>query len=170
MKRPTLFPVCAFLAFAFLAFAAVHSAAAQQRIDAMTFTRMATASDSFEVQSSQLALQRSTNPRVRAFAQHMINDHSMTSAALSQSAPMLTAFSGPFGLLDPKHAAMLSQLGALSGPGFDRVYAQMQLAGHREAVALFSSYGATGDDPRLVSFARSTLPRLRHHLSMARRL
>jgi putative membrane protein len=100
----------------------------------------------------------------------MINDHSAASAALQQSAPMLVAFSGPFSMLDPRHAGMLSQLSALSGPRFDRLYAQMQLAGHREAVALFSSYAAGGDDPRLVSFARTTLPRLRHHLAMARRL
>jgi putative membrane protein len=165
MKRPIVFAVCVSLTVAM-----AQSAAAQQRVDAMTFVRMATASDSFEIQSSQLALQRSSDPRVRAFAQHMVNDHSMTSAALSQSAPMQVAFTSPFGLLDPKHAAMLSQLAALSGPSFDRLYAQMQLAGHREAVALFSSYGATGDDARLVSFARTTLPRLRHHLAMARRL
>lgn len=115
-------------------------------------------------------MQRSNNLRLRAFAQRMVNDHSMTSAALQQSAPMLLAFSGPFGMLDARHAAMLSQLSALSGSGFDRLYARIQLAGHREAVALFSSYAATGNDPRLVSFARTTLPRLRHHLSMARRL
>lgn len=44
------------------------------------------------------------------------------------------------------------------------------ISGHRKAVALFSSYAATGDDTRLVNFARTALPRLRHHLSMARRL
>jgi putative membrane protein len=73
-------------------------------------------------------------------------------------------------MLDPRHAGMLSQLSGLNGPSFERLYAQMQLASHREAVGLFSSYARSGDDPRLVSFARTTLPRLRHHLAMARRL
>lgn len=164
MYRPTLLGICTLLAFV-----AAGPAVAQQRVDAMTFVRTASASDAFEVQSSQLALQRSTSPRVRAFAQQMINDHSASTAALQQSAPTL-AFSSPFGMLDPRHAGMLSQLFALSGPSFERMYAQMQLAGHREAVALFSSYARGGDDPRLVSFARTTLPRLRHHLAMARRL
>ena len=145
----------------------VGGATAQQRIDAATFARTASSSDDFEVQSSQLALQRSTNPRVRAFAQQMINDHSRTRATLQQTAPMLMV---SFGILDARHAGMLSQLAALNGPSFDRLYAQMQLAGHREAVALFSAYAAAGDDPRLVGFARSTLPHLRHHLAMARRL
>ena len=83
---------------------------------------------------------------------------------------MLAAFSSPFGRLDPRHAGMLSQLSGLNGPTFERLYAQMQLASHQEVVALFSSYARSGDDPRLVSFARTTLPRLRNHLVMARRL
>jgi len=70
-------------------------AAAQQRLDAPTLVRTASASDAFEIQSSRLALERSGNPRVRAFAEHMINDHSMTTAQLSQSAPSLVMFGGP---------------------------------------------------------------------------
>ena len=62
MKRTIVFAVCVSLTVAM-----AQSAAAQQRVDAMTFVRMATASDSFELQSSQLALQRSSDPRVRAF-------------------------------------------------------------------------------------------------------
>jgi putative membrane protein len=165
MYRSTLLGICTLLAFV-----DAEPAAGQQRVDGMTFARMVTASDAFEVQSSQLALQRSTNPRVRGFAQQMANDHSATSAALQQSAPMLAAFSSPFGRLDPRHAGMLSQLSGLNGPTFERLYAQMQLASHQEVVALFSSYARSGDDPRLVSFARTTLPRLRNHLVMARRL
>src|SRR3954454_15419223 len=46
------------------------------------FRVMALQSDSFEIQSSQLARQRSRNPAVRSFAQRMIRDHSMTSQAL----------------------------------------------------------------------------------------
>src|SRR4051812_38231881 len=48
------------------------------------FRAMAPQSDSFEIQSSQLARQRSRNPAVRSFAQRMIRDHSMTSQALSR--------------------------------------------------------------------------------------
>ncbi|MEN3287210.1 MAG: putative rane protein [Bradyrhizobium sp.] len=144
-------------------------AAAQQRLDAPTFVRTASASDAFEIQSSRLALERSGSPRVRAFAQHMINDHSMTTAQLSQNAPSLVMFGGP-GMLDERHAAMLSQLSAQNGPAFDRLYDQMQLAAHREAIALYSAYATTGDNPALVSLTRNTLPVLRQHFAMARRL
>src|SRR3954471_24173775 len=46
------------------------------------FRAMALQSHSFEIQSNQLARQRSRNPAVRSFAQRMIRDHSMTSQAL----------------------------------------------------------------------------------------
>ena len=164
MKRAIAFGFCTFLTLA-----SAGSAVAQQRLDAATFARTASASDAFEIQSSRLAMERSRNPRVRANAQRMVEDHSRTTAELAQTAASPVMFGGP-GTLDPRHAAMLSQLAAQSGPAFDRLYDQMQLAGHREAVALFASYATTGDDPRLVTFARTTLPALRHHLAMARRL
>jgi putative membrane protein len=148
---------------------AAGPAAAQQRLDAPTFVRTASASDAFEIQSSRLALERSGNPRIRAFAEHMINDHSMTTAQLSQSAPTLVMFGAP-GMLDERHAAMLSQLAAQNGPAFDRLYDQMQVAAHREAIALYSAYATTGDDPTLVGLTRNTLPVLRQHYAMARRL
>lgn len=173
MKTDTAFMINTGIAFSLcllLACASIGFASAQpQQIDAATFARTAAASDAFEIQSSRLALERSASPRVRAFAQHMINDHSMTTAALSQSMATPAMF-GAAGTLDERHAAMLSQLAAANGPEFDRLYDGMQLAAHREAVALYSSYARAGDDPRLVSFARTTLPALRQHLAMARRL
>ena len=47
-----------------------------------TYRQMAMISDSFEIQSSSLALERSRNPRIRNYAQTMISHHSATSQAL----------------------------------------------------------------------------------------
>jgi len=110
MYRSTLLGICTLLAFV-----AAEPAAGQQRVDGMTFARMVTASDAFEAQSSHLALQRSTNPPVRAFAQQMVNDHSATSAALQQSAPMLAAFLEPLG-----HARSAPRRNALTAFGLER--------------------------------------------------
>src|SRR3954470_19417919 len=76
------------------------------------FRAMALQSDSFEISSSQLALQRSRNPAVRSFARRMIRDHSRTSQALGISADSEVA-------LDARHATMLNQLAPASGPAFD---------------------------------------------------
>jgi predicted outer membrane protein len=47
------------------------------------FRQMAMMADSFEIASSRLALERTRNPRVLAYARNMIQDHSMTSQALN---------------------------------------------------------------------------------------
>ncbi len=50
------------------------------------YRQMALISDSFEIQSSSLALERSRNPRVRRYAQMMIQHHSMTTQMLLPAA------------------------------------------------------------------------------------
>jgi len=52
-------------------------------VDREGFRMVAMMSDAFEIASSQLALQRSRNPSVRAYANNMIRDHAMTSQALN---------------------------------------------------------------------------------------
>ena len=52
-------------------------------VDREGFRMVAMMSDSFEIASSQLALERSRNPRVLSYAQNMIRDHAMTSQALN---------------------------------------------------------------------------------------
>jgi predicted outer membrane protein len=60
------------------------AAAAQPlMLTATDFRQQALISDSFEIESSRLALQKSRNPRIRSFASMMIRDHSMTTAALT---------------------------------------------------------------------------------------
>jgi putative membrane protein len=48
------------------------------------FIRMASMSDRFELASSRLAEQRSTNARLKEFAQHMIRDHEKTTQELQR--------------------------------------------------------------------------------------
>ena len=50
------------------------------------YVEMAAASDLFEIQSSQLAVSRAQNPDVRAFAQMLIEHHTMTTQQLTAAA------------------------------------------------------------------------------------
>src|SRR3954468_23425193 len=56
---------------------------AMMPLDSTTFRQTAMSSDALEIASSQLALARSRNARVRAFASKMISDHGATSQALN---------------------------------------------------------------------------------------
>ena len=69
---------------------AVQTGVAPMRMDRETFRMMAMMSDSFEIASSRLAMERSRNPRVLAAAQEMIRDVSMTSQALNGGRPVYT--------------------------------------------------------------------------------
>jgi predicted outer membrane protein len=75
--------------------ASVSTPAFAQMMDSQTFRTMASQSDAFEIASSRLALERSRNPRVRAYAQNMIQDHGMTSQALNGGRAMYSQ-SGEF--------------------------------------------------------------------------
>jgi putative membrane protein len=140
-------------------------AAPMQRVDAATFRMMAASSDMLEIQSSRLALERSRNEAVRGFAQRMIRDHTRTTNELMRIAPIQGQPA-----MDPRHAALLTQLQGAQGADFDRAYVQGQVMAHREAVALFESYARSGDNRQLVAFAREQRPHLRRHLRSAQAL
>jgi predicted outer membrane protein len=143
--------------------------AAPAALDPQTYRVMAMISDSFEIQAARLAQQRSTNPRVRAYADAMIRDHSMTSQAL-MGGVQVAALGMMAPTLDARHAAMLNQLASASGAQFDRLYGQMMVQSHQEALALHASYSQASTDPALRNFAASVTPHIRHHLGMARGL
>jgi len=176
------------------------------------FRQMAMMSDMFEIESSQLALQRARQPAVQRFAREMVQDHQATSAALNGGRVVASGtlggaaggaivggiVGGPVGaavgagvgatagatadvtgstirypanaMIDARHADMLNQLASAPPRHFDRLYGRMQVAAHQEAVALFTAYAQSGEDPSLRAFAQSALPTLQHHLRMARRL
>jgi predicted outer membrane protein len=129
-------------------------------VNAAEFVNQAATSGMFEIQSSELALDKSRDDRVREFAQHMVKDHTEASQKLKAAAGPMTMPT----TLDPEHAKMLQQLQQASGNDFTRNFVQMQLEGHQKAVTLFDGYAQSGDNPQLKQFAQETAPTLRNHL------
>ena len=76
---------------ALLASVSAPAFAQPMMMDSQTYRTMAAQSDAFEIASSRLALERSRNPIVRRYAQNMIQDHGMTSAALNGGRPVYSA-------------------------------------------------------------------------------
>lgn len=120
----------------------------------------------YEVEAGQMALQRSTNPDVKAFAQQMVTDHTAAGAALKTAAGATPLPAK----LDEKHTKQLSELKSAPAASFDALYLKQQLDAHEKAVALFKAESSKGDDPALKSFAAATLPTLEHHLAMVQAL
>ena len=115
-----------------------------------------------EIQIAKLALQKSMNNEVKAFANRMIADHGNAQAQLMQ-----LIRSGNFQIPaeateTPVEDRMLKNLPAKD---FDRMYVHMMVPDHRQAVQLFEKYALTGKDPDVSSFAKQTLPVLKEHLA-----
>jgi putative membrane protein len=118
--------------------------------------------------AAQLAQQRASSPQINSFASRMITDHTQTNDQLQQISQQesidLPAQAGP------QDSADMQRLSSLNGTAFDEAYAQAQLRGHLQAVALFRQEASSGHDPALKAYADKTLPILRQHLQLAQSL
>jgi putative membrane protein len=139
-------------------------------LSAPGYMAMAASSDQFEIQSSQLALQNSTNPAIQSFAQMMIAHHQATTATLA-SAAQSAGLPPPPPVLMPAEQALLDQVRAAgSGPAFDEAYKAAQIQGHQSALQLHSGYANGGDVPALRQAAASAVPIVQQHLTTAQNL
>jgi putative membrane protein len=142
---------------------------APQQLSALdqAFVQAALASDSFEIEASQMALDRSKNAEVQAFARRMVNEHSEARSRLQ------TMIGQPAAVAEPAahQREIARRLGGLSGQEFDREYvAQVGTIAHTEAVALFERAAAQASDTQIRAYAEQTLPALRGRLEEAQKL
>jgi putative membrane protein len=134
------------------------------------FVKEAAISDMFEIQSSELAEQKATDPQTKTFAEHMIKDHKKTSSDLKMLVDSGKVNAEIPTQLDSSHQSMLDKLKSLSGADFTKQYNSDQDSGHKDAVSLFKRYADGGDNPDLKTWAAKTLPTLDDHLKMAQDL
>ena len=134
------------------------------------FVQNAMMSDKFEIESSRLALEKSSDRAVRDFARDMIAAHSETSADLKAVSDRTIAgrMVTPPPRLDPQHMEMYHALESRFGPDFDREYIAQQLTAHHQALAFMEGYARHGAVPELQHFARHTAPIIADHLAMLR--
>lgn len=130
------------------------------------FLKQAAENGHAEVESSKLALQKSGNADVKAFAQKMVDEHTKAGEELS-------ALAASKGVDLPKDPSMTQKgkmkvLSARDGTSFDRHYAEsVGVEAHRDTVKLFDKAAKQSDDADVKAFAAKTLPTLQHHLQEA---
>jgi putative membrane protein len=118
-----------------------------------------------EVQLGQLAAQKGENEAVRAFGRRMATDHAQTHQKLQEIAAREN-ISLPKDL-DQDAKQNYEKLAKLSGPAFDRSYAQDMVADHKKDVAQFQKETKAGKNEAIRTFAAETLPTLQDHLKEA---
>lgn len=147
-----------------------------------------------EIHLGHVAETNSQNEAVQKFGRHMVRDHSRLNAWLTRIAekeqlplpdtntfdvfvsppenekPATELMTGT-----PQERLMAQQLAAqqlesLSGPDFDKAYADAMVSGHEKAIAKFEAAVASLDNGPLKKYARAGLTVIRHHFEMAQKL
>lgn len=122
----------------------------------------------FEIQSSELAADKSKTTAITDFAQMMIKDHTESTEKLKAAAAEAKV-EVPTEML-PKHKEQLDSLKGLSGADFVAGYAKAQVAAHEEAVALMEGYANNGDSEPLKKHAADMVPVIKQHYEHAKTL
>ena len=142
---------------------------AQTPTTAAAFVPMAGASDLYEIQASQLALEKSRNADVRRYAQMMITHHQQTTQQVTAAAREAGLTPRP-PTLNPEQRANVAALRRLNAAAFDRTYLTQQVRAHEQALALHSTYAERGDQPALRRAAAGARPIVQQHLDEVRTL
>ena len=91
--------------------------------------------DNIDIKAGQLALHKSQNAQVRAFAQDMVRDHTAVNdkaLALAKKLSLQPQDNATSRALTQQADAEYQKLSALSGSAFDKAYAEHELAYHRQ--------------------------------------
>jgi len=124
----------------------------------------------FEIAEGRLALKRSGNAAVKAFASMMIDAHTKSTIALQAA---VAASGQTIDLPSALPDALQTKLAALTqtdAGSFDQAYMADQLAAHEGALSALQIYARRGDVAALKTFASDTVPTVEDHLARAKAL
>lgn len=133
------------------------------------FIQQAAEAGMFEVQVAQLAASKSTDPAVKDFAKKLVDEHQQANNELVQ-------------LANAKHVELpaapsrgqrheIEKLGKRSGADFDSHFVrEVGVRDHEKDVKTFEKASGKLEDADLKAWVDKTLPHLREHLALARKL
>lgn len=129
----------------------------------LEFVRSAAIGNHFEIESSEVAIDRSGSPGIENFARRMIEDHTLVGDDFRATLEDTVYENDAPDMLDDKHQDTIDRLEAASLQSFDGMYVDAQIEAHTNAIRTFRSYAQNGKDPALRAFAAEHLPTLEQH-------
>ncbi|MDB4923592.1 DUF4142 domain-containing protein [Mucilaginibacter sp.] len=117
-----------------------------------------------EIKASGLAITNSNNHKVIGLAKTMIDDHTKTGEELKQleTDKKITETD----TISSAHQQMIRELSKKSGAAFDKMYLQMMVTNHEQAVKLFT-IASHNSDNKIKKVASQNLPAIKMHLDSA---
>lgn len=128
--------------------------------DTSAFVRTAIKSNKEEIMMSQMALQKSTNPQIKALAQKMVNDHSQLLQQLQALSGATPGGADTTNMMTPQMQANNN----LSGNAFDRKWVSDMIIGHQKAISDFRSELTRTNNTQLKTLITNALPAMQEHL------
>jgi putative membrane protein len=156
-----------FLAIAGASGAVMAAEAEDAAPAAAVFVQKAAQDGMTEVELGKIALDKSKNEEVRSFAQRMVTDHGKANSELASLASS-NGIEVPR-KLDAEHQAIVNDMKAMDGAKFDSTYSRHMNMDHTKAISLFEAE-SKAPDKTLAGFAQKTLPTLKEHKQLAKKL
>ncbi len=128
----------------------------------MKFAMNAAGGGMAEIQLSKLAVQKSTDTKIKNFAAMMVTDHGKAGDTL-----MMIAKNKNITLpttLDPEHQKKYDELSKMSGANFDKAYVKIMVDDHQGALKLMQGEAKNGTDADLKAFAAKTALMVQMHI------
>jgi putative membrane protein len=131
------------------------------------FIRTAGEAGKAEVDLAKLAIEKSTNANVKAFAEALRNDHEKANAELGELADRKGV---TVAATTASAKAMHNKLAAMSGAEFDKAFLAEMVSDHEKAVSDFTKESKNTKDADIQAFTDKALPTLKDHLARAKDL
>lgn len=136
--------------------------------DDAQFATQAAAGGMAEVAFGKVVLTKSSNDKIKSFADMMVNDHSkvneeLQSLALTKNISLPTA-------LDEDHQKKMDELNKMTGRDFDKAYVKMMVDGHQKTLDLMEKEAKDGKDADLKAFAAKTTTAVKTHLDLIKKI
>ncbi|MFN0257246.1 DUF4142 domain-containing protein [Pedobacter ureilyticus] len=121
-----------------------------------------------EINLANLAIGKTTNTEIKAYANMMLKDHGMANDELivlakSKNITLPIAMSAE----NQKHR---DELAGLTGSDFDKKYAKLMEENHVKVLAFMEHQARKGTDPDLKAFASKNVPVINSHLNAIRKI
>jgi putative membrane protein len=126
--------------------------------------------DLYGIQAANIALERSVDERVRAFAQGLRAQQSTSRTNLAATAASEAPATKLPGWLDQRRSGLIENLRTASAADFDKVYLDQQIAALEEAQTLNRGFADHADSPGLLKHALGAVPDDQARLRQARQL
>ena len=132
------------------------------------FVKKAASGGMAEVELGKIGQMKATNPEVKMFGERLVTDHQKANDELKAAAREagIEVPAKP----DAEAQKHIDMFRDYKGENFDRDFMKHMVDDHEKDVKFFTRASTECKNPKLKEFATKTLPTLKEHLDMARKL